>query len=105
MKLDPAGDILTADFFNRDAEAVARDLIGCHLFDDEAFWSSSARARSWNQQKIRTHGTVTRTTVFEFYDSHDGLCRCVAKRVLSFGIFIASILSCDAWPVSRRFGK
>ena len=42
---------------------------------------------------IRTHGTVTRTTVFEFYDSLDGLCRCVAKRVHSFGIFIASISS------------
>ena len=49
--------------------------------------------RGW----IRTHGTVTRTTVFEFYDSHAGPCRPVAKRVLSFGIFIAPITSCDAW--------
>ena len=31
---------------------------------------------------IRTHGTVTRTTVFEFYDSHADLCRSVARRVL-----------------------
>ena len=31
MKLDAAGSILTADFFDRDAEAVASDLIGCHL--------------------------------------------------------------------------
>ena len=35
---------------------------------------------------IRTHGTVTRTTVFEFYDSHAGACRLVAKRALWFGI-------------------
>jgi hypothetical protein len=28
---------------------------------------------------IRTHGTVTRTTVFEFYDSYVGLSRPVAK--------------------------
>ena len=31
---------------------------------------------------IRTRGTITRTTVFEFYDSHVGLCRLVANRVL-----------------------
>jgi hypothetical protein len=35
---------------------------------------------------IRTHGTVARTTVFEFYDSHVGLCRSVATRVLLFAI-------------------
>ena len=29
---------------------------------------------------------VTRTTVFEFYDSHAGACRLVAKRALWFGI-------------------
>ena len=40
---------------------------------------------------IRTHGTVTRTTVFEFYDSHAGLCRPVTKRALWFGIFTAII--------------
>jgi hypothetical protein len=45
---------------------------------------------------IRTHGTVTRTTVFEFYDSHTGLCRAVVKRVLLFGISEAMMLVCDA---------
>jgi len=45
---------------------------------------------------IRTHGTVTRTTVFEFYDSHAVLCRAVANCALWFGIFIATIPSCDA---------
>jgi len=46
---------------------------------------------------IRTHGTVTRTTVFEFYDFGAELHRAVPKCVLSSGIFIAPILSCDAW--------
>ena len=45
---------------------------------------------------IRTHGTVTRTTVFEFYDSHADPCRPVAKRVLHFRISVATILACDA---------
>ena len=45
---------------------------------------------------IRTHGTVTRTTVFEFYGSHAGLCCQVAKRVLWFGISEVMILICDA---------
>ena len=45
---------------------------------------------------IRTHGTVTRTTVFEFYDSHTGLCRAVVKRVLLFGISEAMMLVRDA---------
>jgi len=31
---------------------------------------------------IRTHSTVTRTTVFEFYDSRAGLCGPVTKRAL-----------------------
>ena len=50
---------------------------------------------------IRTHGTVTRTTVFEFYDSHDGPCRAVAKRVLWFVNFDHAILACNArcYPV------
>src|SRR5262245_14089795 len=46
---------------------------------------------------IRTDGTVTRTTVFEFYDSHAVLCLAVANCALWFGIFIATISSCDAW--------
>ena len=52
---------------------------------------------------IRTHGTVTRTTVFEFYDSHAGLYRFVAKRVLPFGISRPTVLACVARyrPVSR----
>ena len=50
---------------------------------------------NWGEGGIRTHGTVTRTTVFEFYDSHAGLCRQVTKRVLQFGIFNAIILFCD----------
>ena len=45
---------------------------------------------------IRTHGTVTRTTVFEFYDSHIGLCRLVTKRVLLFAISQPIIPGCDA---------
>jgi hypothetical protein len=66
---------------------IIEELAGC----------SGPRLAMRRLSGIRTHGTVTRTTVFDFYDSHDGLCRCVAKRVLSFDIFIASILSCDAW--------
>jgi hypothetical protein len=31
---------------------------------------------------IRTHGTVTRTTVFEFEDSRAGACRPISNRVL-----------------------
>ena len=38
--------------------------------------------------------TVTRTTVFEFYDSHVGLCLPVAKRVAWFGISGVMILVC-----------
>jgi hypothetical protein len=45
---------------------------------------------------IRTHGMVTRTTVFEFYDSHVGLCRSVAKRVLLFAISQPIIPTCYA---------
>src|SRR6476646_10694431 len=39
--------------------------------------------------------TVTRTTVFEFYDSRAGMCRLVPKRVLPFGIFKTTVLACD----------
>ena len=46
---------------------------------------------------IRTHGTVTRTTVFEFYDFRADLYRAVPRHVFSFDIFIAPIPSCDAW--------
>ena len=41
-------------------------------------------------------GTVTRTTVFEFYDSHVGRCRPVPKRVRWFGISHAIIPACGA---------
>jgi hypothetical protein len=41
-------------------------------------------------------GTVIRTTVFEFYDSHDGARRVVAKRVLLFAISKPIIPACDA---------
>ena len=62
-------------------------------------WQSPAKpcyASSQNGEGgIRTHGTVTRTTVFEFYDSHVGLCRSVAKRVLLFAISEPIILACD----------
>jgi hypothetical protein len=44
---------------------------------------------------IRTHGTVTRTTVFEFYDSHAGACRFVAKRALWFTNFAVSVPAYD----------
>jgi hypothetical protein len=47
------------------------------------------------REGIRTHGTVTHTTVFEFYDSNAGPCRSVAKRVLQFGISSVMILVCD----------
>ena len=40
---------------------------------------------------IRTHGTVTRTTVFEFYDSRADLCFPVAKSALWYGILTAII--------------
>ena len=54
---------------------------------------------------IRTHGTVTRTTVFEFYDFRAFLCRLVAKRVLLLGFFIATIPLCNAlyWAVPRSW--
>jgi len=45
---------------------------------------------------IRTHGTVTRTTVFEFYDSHVGLSRPVANRVPWFANLASTILPCIA---------
>jgi len=44
---------------------------------------------------IRTHGTVTRTTVFEFYDSRAGAYRLVAKRVLQFANFAVTVSACD----------
>src|SRR5262249_15078308 len=50
----------------------------------------------WRGGGVWTHGTVTRTTVFEFYDSHVGLCRSVAKRVLLFAISQPIIPTCDA---------
>jgi hypothetical protein len=43
---------------------------------------------------IRTHGTVTRKTVFEFEDSRDGACRPVPKRVVWFANFEIAISSC-----------
>jgi hypothetical protein len=45
---------------------------------------------------IRTHGTVTRTTVFEFYDSHVGMCRPVPKRMIWYAIPKPMILARDA---------
>ena len=45
---------------------------------------------------IGTHGTVTRTTVFEFYDSRVGLCCSVAKRAFLFGISAPTVLDCVA---------
>jgi len=39
---------------------------------------------------------IHRTTGFEFYDSHTGLCRAVVKRVLLFGISEAMMLVRDA---------
>jgi len=40
--------------------------------------------------------TVTRTTVFEFYDSHVGLCHPIAERVLWFANLASTILPCIA---------
>src|SRR5262245_45868981 len=40
------------------------------------------RPCSGGEGGIRTHSMVTRTMVFEFYDSHVGPCRPVANRVL-----------------------
>ena len=52
---------------------------------------------TWNGEGgIRTHGTVTRTTVFEFYDSHADLSHPVPKRVVWFAIPKPMILACDA---------
>src|SRR5262245_43979453 len=42
-----------------------------------------------------THGTVTRTTVFEFYDSHAEACRSVAKRVIWFANLGVAMSPCD----------
>ena len=39
---------------------------------------------------------VTRTTVFEFYDSHADPCRTAAKRVLWFANLASTILPCIA---------
>jgi len=44
---------------------------------------------------IRTHGTVTRTTVFEFYDSRAGAYRLVAKRALQFANFAVTVSACN----------
>ena len=44
---------------------------------------------------IRTHGTVTRTTAFEFQDSHAGACRFVAKRALWFTNFAVTVPAYD----------
>ena len=46
--------------------------------------------------RIRTHSADNRTTVFEFYDSHVGLCCSVAKRALLFGISAPTVLDCVA---------
>src|SRR6185312_11842272 len=46
--------------------------------------------------RIRTHSADNRTTVFEFYDSHVGLCCSVAKRALLFGISAPTELDCVA---------
>jgi hypothetical protein len=45
---------------------------------------------------IRTHGKVTRKTVFEFEDSRAVTCALVVKRVLQFGISHAMIPACSA---------
>jgi hypothetical protein len=44
---------------------------------------------------IRTHGTVTRTTVFEFYDSDAVAYRAVAKRVFWFASFAPTMSLCN----------
>ena len=44
---------------------------------------------------IRTDGTVTRTTVFEFYDSRAGVCRTVPKRVIWFANFGMAMSPCN----------
>src|SRR5262245_44820049 len=72
----------------REAKREAKQKIPSNALETALFWRRGV---------IRTHGTVTRTTVFEFYDSHAVLCRAVANCALWFGIFIATISSCDAW--------
>ena len=59
----------------------------------DATWHSTSQGVG-GEGGIRTHGTVTRTTVFEFYDSHVGPCRAVAKRVLGFGNSEATMPAC-----------
>ena len=59
---------------------------------------------------IRTHGTVTRTTVFEFYDSRAGVCRTVPNRAVLLAISLVTVLPCDvlcrlvsrSWPSVAR---
>jgi len=70
----------------------------CHRLRKMRQCLAHQRARS--ERVIRTHGTVTRTTVFEFYDSHVGLCPLVAKRVLLFAISRPIIPACDAQCLS-----
>jgi len=43
---------------------------------------TDSQSETGGEGGIRTHGTVTRTTVFEFYDSHAGRYRPVTKRAL-----------------------
>jgi hypothetical protein len=57
------------------------------LAEADAAYRQAAAEETLRMRAPRCHNrTVTRTTVFEFYDSHVGLCRSVAKRVLLFAI-------------------
>jgi hypothetical protein len=63
-------------------------------------WNQERAAKPWKPRwyggegGIRTHGTVTRTTVFEFYDSRADPYRRVAKRALWFANLASTILPC-----------
>ena len=84
------------------SSAIPRRSAGClSLLPGHLALLLETTARNWRRGGIRTHRTVTRTTVFEFYDSHDGPCPAVAKCVLWFVNFDHAILACNArcYPV------
>jgi hypothetical protein len=66
----------------------AQPLVGQFVLQSPRSPAIPCLATGWNGEGgIRTHGTVTRTTVFEFYDPHAAACNLVPKYGLLFANF------------------